>query len=666
MSAQEVAWRMTTTLRDALDRGRVALGPSTCAADAMSSPLDEFRPGFTVTPRALAGCPGAPAEWDGGRWPAAWLQPLLAHADRIAAGQLSFFDLDACAVGRPIDWNRDYGSGKCAPLTFAAWLDYRDFATVGDAKFVWEPNRHHQLVVLGRAYRASGKRRYAAAVVEQLTSWLEQCPFGLGMNWRSPLELAVRLINWVWALDLIRPAEVVDSALQSRVHRAVYDHLREITRKYSRGSSANNHRVGEAAGVFIAARYFQGLRNAERWAAAARDMLCEEIIAQTHADGGSREQAPGYQAFVVQFFLLAGLVGRWTRLAFPPAYEDRLEKMIEFGAGLLEGGNSVPSFGDGDDGYVLDLGRPEGDWQAWLPVAAVLFERSDFKKVAGEYSQCAAWLLGAAGQEEFARLPSAADTQLLAPRAFPATGYYLLQHGPADGAGGISVVFDCGELGFGPLAAHGHADALSFVLRAFGVDVLVDPGTYDYFTFPQWRSYFRSTRAHNTVEVDGLDQSVMEGPFLWGARARARCVAWHPNDKGGRVIGEHDGYARLSDPVIHRRALELDGPGRALTIQDDLDARGRHDVALHFHFSEQCAVRRVDTQRVEVDTGAGHVTIELDPRLQLSLLHGSEQPMGGWVSRGYHCKRAAATLVGSCESRGATSLVTRVEIGQPP
>lgn len=55
------------------------------------------------------------------------------------------------------------------------------------------------------------------------------------------------------------------------------------------------------------------------------------------------------------------------------------------------------------------------------------------------------------------------------------------------------MVFDCGLLGMEPLAGHGHADALSFALRAFGSDVLVDPGTYDYFSYPTWREYFRST-----------------------------------------------------------------------------------------------------------------------------------------------------------------------------
>src|SRR5262249_12423173 len=151
--------------------------------------------------------------------------------------------------------------------------------------------------------------------------------------------------------------------------------------------------------------------------------------------------------------------------------------------------------------------------------------------------------------------------------ALPESGHYLLQVGHRGRGDLVSVVFDCGDLGFKSIAAHGHADALSFTLRAFGSALFVDPGTYYYFTYPDCRSYLRSTKAHTTVAVEGLDQSVMLGPFLWGARAQARCVAWEPRKQGGKVIGEHDGYTRLTDPVLHRRTLELDGHSRILSIQ---------------------------------------------------------------------------------------------------
>ncbi|MBM4258475.1 MAG: hypothetical protein FJ147_21580 [Deltaproteobacteria bacterium] len=142
----------------------------------------------------------------------------------------------------------------------------------------------------------------------------------------------------------------------------------------------------------------------------------------------------------------------------------------------------------------------------------------------------------------------------------------------------LSLLFDCGNLGSQSIAAHGHADALSFTLRAFGQHIFVDPGTYDYFRYPDWRDYFRSTCAHNTLMVDARDQSEMLGPFLWGRRAEARCVSWEPRPNGGRVIGEHDGYAQLADPVIHRRCVDFDGELKTLTVTDSLSACESYNV----------------------------------------------------------------------------------------
>jgi len=591
-----------------------------------------------------------------------WRDRLVAHAEHVARHRLSFLGLVDAHLGDPIDWNRDHESGRKAPLRFAPLVDYRDYRVTGDAKVVWELNRHHQLVVLGRAYRVTGDLRYASAVVEQLESWLEQCPFGRGMNWRSPLELAIRLINWVWAIDLIRESGLVTGKFQSRLQRAAYLHLWEITRKYSRGSSANNHRIGEAAGVFIGSSYFRELDAAGRWRRESRQILGEEIIAQTYSDGGSREQAVGYHVFVLHFFLLAAIVGRKTGEDFPEKYWSRLEQMLEFLGSLSEGGTAPPMIGDSDDGYVLDLGDSR-ELRALFCIGAGLFRRAEFRGWAGSYAEAARWLLGRSGRSEFDALASTPAAELLVSRALPESGYYLLQCGHKGRGDRVSAVFDCGELGFKSIAAHGHADALSFTLRAFGSDVFVDPGTYDYFSYPAWREYFRSTRGHNTLVVDGLDQSVMLGPFLWGPRAHARCISWEPAMQGGKVIGEHDGYARLADPVLHRRTLELDERSRILTIQDDIVGSGSQEIAAYFHLAEDALLAVERPNRYRIAVGGGTVTLEVDARLAVDVLTGSTEPMGGWVSRGYHGKVPSTTLIARGRSHGSTSFVNRVDLG---
>lgn len=657
MSPGEVCWRVGSIVRDGLDRIRYPLrraGWGLPTAAPRAAPAEEFH-----LLDGWAGQPGSPPSG----FSSAWRDPLVSQADAIAAGRLSFFDLEAASLGDPIDWNRDHKRDLATPTGFAPAIDYRDVRLAGDCKFVWEPSRHHQLVVLGRAYRVTGRQEYARAVVRQIEGWIDQCPFGTGMQWRSPMELAIRLINWVWALDLIGPSGLVAGKVASRVRRSVYLHLWDITRKYSRHSSANNHTIGEAAGVYLATAYFADLPHAERWRKEARVILAREILQQTNADGGGREQAVGYQLFIAQFLLLAGLAARRGGEDFPDEYWRRLEKLFEFLAALVEGGDHVPAFGDGDDGYVLDLGVGPGGYRQWIGAAAVAFERADFARAAGEFPQTAWWLFGPAGGGTFARLLDRQTDQSLRSRAFTETGLYLLQAGHLDRDDRISVSFDCGPHGLEPLTAHGHADALSFTLRAFGVDVLVDPGTYDYFSYRPWREHFRGTRAHNTVEIDGQEQSEPRGLFLWGRRAASRCLDWNPSADGvARVTGEHDGYARLADPVIHRRTLERSATGRELRVQDALLAGGRHEAAVWFHLAEQCRVKALGQNRFEIDAGRGTVTLEIDPKLSVEQFAGSESPIAGWVSRGYHRKSAAVSLVGRCAFQGETALECRLTI----
>jgi Heparinase II/III-like protein/Heparinase II/III N-terminus len=661
MSAGEVIWRAQSLLRDTADRYRTSLkmfpSPEQALGRNGHSPVE---PSFRVTDVPMGAWKNPEGQNEEG-----WWARLLEQADRITEHKLSFFDLENLQLGNPIDWNRDHSSGKAAPMQFAASIDYRDFAVTGDCKLVWEPNRHHHLVVLARAYRASGEMRYARAVVEQMQSWLDQYPFGIGMNWRSPLELGIRLINWVWAIDLIRDSGLFKGDFRRRVQHSVYLHMWEISRKYSRGTSANNHTIGEAAGVFIAASYFHELSNAPSWRAEAQAILEGEILGQTYPLGGTREQAFGYHLFVLKLLLISALVGRKARAEFSAAYWDRLHAMIAFVGTLCEAG-AQPRFGDCDDAYVLDLGSTQGDVGEIMSIAAVVFRSPEFKTWAGGFHEPAYWLLGPSAQFVFDNLPTATENSAFVSKAFTDSGLYLLQSGERKSPDRISILFDCGELGFKNIAAHGHADALSFTLFALGEQVLVDPGTYDYFTYPEWRQYFRSTRAHNTVEIDGADQSQMLGSFLWNRHARAKLIEWRPlSTGGGRATGEHDGYMRLSDPVIHRRTLALESRERVLTVRDEIHAERAHSVAIYFHVAPECSVEQVDANHMAISTSNGMITMEFDSKLRLQTFRGSESPIAGWVSRGYHRKQPVVTIVGRAQTVGKSAFETNITIGRP-
>ena len=647
MDAAEIRWRINSLVRDVVDRGRIPLG-----WQPRHAPTQDL-PSWRVSDISIGSWLGS----DASEQERQWAERLVQSADRIAAHRLSFLGLDDVDLGTPINWHREHAARRDAPRWLSSSIDYRSHAVTGDCKLVWEPNRHHHLVVLGRAFRATGSEAYAEVLFSHIDSWIEQNPFGRGMNWRSPLELGIRLISWVFAVDLARESKAFTEQRRRRISEWALLHAWDVHRKFSRGSSANNHLIGEAAAVFIGSSYFGGR---DEWIRDSREVLEREAVRQTYADGFNREQAIGYHLFVLQFFLFAGLIARKAGQTFSATYWERLEAMLRFLGVLSEGGEHLPMFGDADDGYVADFGDRDDEARALLSVGAVLFERADFKSYARRFLEPARWLVGAAARSRFDSLPSI-EAGELGPHAFADSGIYLLQAGQRETTTRVSLTVDCAELGYQSIAAHGHADALGLTLRAFGDDVLVDPGTYDYFTYPPWREYFRSTRAHNTATVDDEDQSVMLGPFMWGERAQVSRVEWSVGADQLRLVAEHDGYRRLPDPVMHRRSVELWRTTGRIRVQDAFVASGRHRYTLWFHFAEDCVVAE-SGRAFDVRTPHGRLTLTLDPALQARLLRGSESPIAGWVSRSYHRRVPAVTLAARAEAAGPVTFTSEIAV----
>jgi hypothetical protein len=222
---------------------------------------------------------------------------------------------------------------------------------------------------------------------------------------------------------------------------------------------------------------------------------------------------------------------------------------------------------------------------------------------------------------------------------------------------------DGGPHGFLSIAGHAHADALSIEVRIGGVEVLADPGTYCYHTDPRWRTYFRSTRGHNTLELAGEDQSVAGGPFNWTRHAAGTTVSVSGAGRGlrGEWVGEHDGYSRLDPPAIHRRRVILDRKARRLTVEDRIVCDGIHPCRLSFHLGPDIECRLDGTAAAlewKVGGSVRRAWLHLPGSLRWERVRGREDPPAGWYSPGLGVKVPAVTLVGAGEVGADSLLVT--------
>ena len=653
MSAREVGFRLRRRVQEDAERAGISLAHPSEPKGACG------RPWVLSLPRGF----------DTGRYTRA--------ADRILAGRFDVFALQDVQLGFPPRWNVDPKTGIEAPLEFGLRLDYRDAARVGDIKYVWEINRHLELVTLAQAWHLTADQRYARGARAMIDSWLEACPYPRGVNWCASLEHAVRLVNWAFAWQLLGADQgPLFEGEQGRAFRrrwlaGIYRHCHFIARHFSRHSSANNHLLGEATGLFIASLTWPLWPESSRWRRQSRDELTREALLQTFEDGVNREQAVWYHHSVADMLLVAGLFARANGCGFDPQYWGALESMLDFLASIMDVGGGVPAIGDADQGVLARL-VPAGDdswpgvYRSLLASGAVLFARPEFRHKAGQLDDKTRWLLGDGGAERFAALDGP-PARLPVRRSFPRGGYYILGD-ELETAAEVRIVADAGALGYLSIAAHGHADALAFTLTVGGKPFLVDSGTFAYHTERAWRRYFRGTSAHNTVMVDGEDQSVFAGPFLWLQHAAATVDEFECSPGLQVLVAHQDGYRRLADPVLHRRTWRYDTASATLSVSDELLCSGTHTAEIFWHFAPECQVV-CEGGRVIAARDGLHLELEPPADLTVTLARGrqpeeaGERPLG-WVSSGFDLKTPATTAVFAGPIRGDTRLESRLRIGR--
>ncbi|WP_406101833.1 heparinase II/III family protein [Streptomyces sp. NBC_01003] len=582
---------------------------------------------------------------------------LVAEADRLMYGHVEYFGVVRDDLDDP-DWWCDPKTGRRAPWGYAFDVPYRNEDAVGDIKQIWELSRHQYLTVLAAAYAITGNERYAERVAEHLRSWWKANPPLRGVHWISGIELGIRLLSWVWIRRLLDgwpgAAELFEG--NPVALNQIWHHQRWLAAFPSRGSSANNHVIAEACGQLAAACAFGWFPSSARWRAGALRSLERQLRGNTFGSGLNRELATEYHGLVLELGLAAVAEADAAGVPVPASIRLVLLRMTDALAAIVDNRLRPPRQGDADDGHGLVVdGAGTDRWASLLATGDAVFGRLDWwPAVTGTdvRTPLLAALIRPYPKNETA---PAVIRPASRPAHFADAGMTILR-GPEE----IWCRCDGGPHGFLSIAAHAHADALSVEVRHDGVDVLADPGTFCYHGQPEWRQYFRSTLGHNTLQLDGSDQSVSGGPFLWTRHARSRVLATDTagaSDGGtARWCAEHDGY----QGSVHRRRVELTAASQELRVLDEV--RGpRRDVRLAFHLGPAIAADLVGNRAVLTWTRDGEdrsAVLDLPGQLSWRAHRGETDPPLGWYSAGFGRKEPTTTLVGIGFADGAEGFAT--------
>jgi hypothetical protein len=528
------------------------------------------------------------------------VRALCPHAESltVAAAQRAcdhVFDLlgsGPTQLGEPMDWHVDFKTGH----RFDSHKYHRDIHPAPypggyDVKVPWELSRCQHFVWLGQAYWFTDQEKYAVEFVEQVEDWIAHNPWPWGVNWACTMDVAIRVVNWLWGYHLFRDSPSLTDEFKLNFYKSLLVHGRHIFGNLEDGWLFNgNHYLSDLVGLVYLGLLCPEFREARRWREFALRELEKEAFNQVFQDGVGFEASTAYHRLATELFLSATVLAQLNGHTFSSRYLHRLEKMVEFVMYVTKPNGTAPLLGDNDNGRLHRLkvwDPPEREWVDFrylLAVGALLFQRADFARAAGDQWEEALWLFGTRARPYGERPDGAGGARpQLGSRAFPDAGWYVLRHQD------LYLILDAGSNGQNGMGGHAHNDTLSFELATCGQSWVVDPGTFVYTADHEARNEWRSTALHSTIRVDGEEINRLPLTDLWRLEDRAfpKVNAWRSEESFDLLDVEHRGYARLEPSIVHRRQVFFRKTVPELwVVRDVLTGEGQHLFELFVQMGE--------------------------------------------------------------------------------
>lgn len=453
-------------------------------------------------------------------------------------------------------WNAGFQTNNSWPeKEFSYHIAIGQREDIGDIRTNWELNRHYQFACLAKNFYLSGNEAYLHELTVLFHDWNTHNCFLHGAEWTSAMEIAIRSLSWIYTYAFLYYAfekyGIEKQELPEQICHGLVAMADHIVNHRARFSSANNHLIVEIFAVGMVGILFHN----KEWIDLSIKILTDELPKQNCEDGVNKEMSLHYQSFVMEAYGIFWLTLKKNNIDVPESWRKYLTSMSRFVSDCCGEYGEVLVFGDNDEGKLLDLqGKISDHYRYVLQLMGVLLEQRYTDEPLIE-NVC--WLISERQKEEYMK------KNLYQPGTvsfYKEGGYTILRSRDHK----VLIGMDHAELGFGSIAAHGHADALSIQLFYCGQPVLVDSGTFNYHVPKHLRNEFRSTKAHNTVYMEGVEQAEMLGPFLWGKRFKVENVTADVNENCAKIVA-----AIVFSGVTHTRKMLFDYD-RTLAVEDSI------------------------------------------------------------------------------------------------
>ncbi len=575
---------------------------------------------------------------------------IINEVEAARRGEFLFFSHQRRAVGWPPAWHLHPETREEWPT--AHWSQLPDMGR-SDVKWLWELGRFGIAYAVVRAYWRTGDPQHAETFWQSIESFREENPPNCGVHWMCGQECSFRVLAWCFALFGLLDAPATTSERVARLVEMLAAHGERIEGNIGFAiSQKNNHAVNEALALWTLGICLPMLRAAPRWEARGRDVLERESRRQIYDDGAYIQHSINYHRLILQSYAWAIRLGDVCGRPFSAEVQDRYRRAAQFLYQLTDAQSGrAPNYGSNDGAVLFRLDSCAfADHRPTLALACWLSEKRRLYPP-GAQDESMLWLCG---EEPFAE---EVDPPARIDLAASSGGYYTLRAGETWG------MIRCAEYRDRPA----QADMLHLDLWWRGANIVADPGTYSYNSPSPWNNGLSGTGAHNTVQVDGLDQMTRGPRFTWFHWNRGRVIRRWVDETGSLKLfeGEHDGYEHQLD-LVHRRALML-VDGRLWIVVDDVKGAGAHQVSAHWLFPE-AQIRSRSNRSFNLCSAVGDFTVSFfnfplggeQADMTFEVVQGAGDSLYGWFSSRYFQKEPALGIVAASHCHLPARIVTLI------
>jgi len=472
-----------------------------------------------------------------------------------------------------IDWHIDFKSGYRWDVS-RYYPEARSYVNIfaADIKVPWELSRCQHMPMLGLAYLATDKDIYAQEIYSQILDWIENNPLCMGPNWNCPMDVGIRVANWLVALELIQHYKHESNQTRHKIIVAsLVQHIDYLWNNFEWTSRlTSNHYLSDLAGFLFCVVYIPNLKSKKTFTKFIKDEFETEIQKQMYHDGMNSEGSLPYHRLVMELFAYSAILADKNNIPFSLCFYQQLTRSFEFTGAVMRSDGGMPQIGDNDGGIFLKFfPRSLTDFSYLNSLSQIVCEK--------KFSDASH--TGMIEHVMFDHAPKELRIDEPVFRCFKKAGISIIKDKE------LYFSFYHGLNGQKGNGGHCHNDRLSFTLAYRNKDIFIDPGSGLYTPSSTIRNQFRSTMSHNTVAVNSKEQNrFYENGYLFGIKEDITSVYSNTilGEEKISIDAQHDGYQRGGLNALHKRKVEISRPNKEIIIQDVVESKKKQPSTLIF------------------------------------------------------------------------------------